>query len=147
VRIFLDTSILIPLAYGDHPHHDACVTIIDRLGVDLGFCSFHGLVEAYSSLTRMPGRYRLSAEQAGLFIGSLREKLQAITLSETEYFDLIAHYAVAGIVGGSIYDAVHVRCALKAGADVLLTWNPRDFTRFAEVARLVRTPLEFQNGP
>jgi hypothetical protein len=34
-------------------------------------------------------------------------------------------------------------CALKAAADILLTWNVRDFTRLgSSVARLVKTPLE-----
>jgi hypothetical protein len=37
--------------------------------------------------------------------------------------------------------------AVKSGAEVLLTWNVRDFMRFEEaVARLVKTPLEFQGA-
>ena len=68
-----------------------------------------------------------------------------IALTEVEYFGMIDDYAAAGIVGGSIYDALHARCAVKAGTDVLLTWNQRDFIRFGEVARLVKTPLEFQD--
>jgi predicted nucleic acid-binding protein len=41
------------------------------------------------------------------------------------------------------YDALIARCAIKAQADVLLTWNVRDFARFGDnVARLVKTPLE-----
>jgi len=52
-----------------------------------------------------------------------------------------------GIVGGAIYDAVLAQCALKADAEVLLTWNDRDFTRLGpEIARLVKTPPEFQGG-
>jgi len=115
VRIFLDTSILIPLFYGEHPHHDSCVRIIGRLQTNTGFCSAHSLVETYSSLTRMPGKYRVSAERARLFIATLREQLQAIALTEAEYVDMIDDYAAAGIVGGSIYDALHARCAVKAG--------------------------------
>ena len=145
MRSFLDTSILIPLFYGDHPHHDSCVRIIDRLQTNTGFCSAHSLVETYSSLTRMPGKYRVSAERARLFIATLRDQLQAIALTEAEYVDMIDDYAVAGIVGGSIYDALHARCAVKAGADVLVTWNQRDFIRFGEVARLVKTPPEFRD--
>jgi hypothetical protein len=58
---------------------------------------------------------------------------------------MIDDYAAAGIVGGGIYGALHARCAVKAGIDVLVTWNPRDLIRFGEVARLVKTPLEFQD--
>jgi predicted nucleic acid-binding protein len=144
VRLFLDTSVLIPLFYGDHPHHDSCIRIIDRLQTNTGFCSAHSLVETYSSLTRMPGKYRVSAERARLFVAALRDQLQVIALTEVEYFGMIDDYAALGIVGGSIYDALHAGCAVKAGTDVLLTWNQRDFIRFREVARLVKTPLEFQ---
>ncbi|MGO9263223.1 MAG: PIN domain-containing protein [Bryobacteraceae bacterium] len=64
MRIFLDTSILIPSFYGDHPYHDASIQIVDRLEMDAGFCGSHSLVETYSVLTRMPGKYRVSAERA-----------------------------------------------------------------------------------
>jgi hypothetical protein len=47
------------------------------------------------------------------------------------------------IVGGAAYEALIARCAIKAQADVLLTWNTRDFTRFgADISRLVKTPLD-----
>jgi predicted nucleic acid-binding protein len=147
VRIFRDTSIFVPAFYGDHVHHDASIEIMDRLGMDAGFCGSPSLVETYSVLTRMPGKYRVTAERARLFIASLQEKVQAVALTESEYTALIDHYAAAGIVGGAIYDAVLARCALKANVEVVLTWNDRDFTRFGpEVARLVKTPAEFQGG-
>ncbi|MGO9263224.1 MAG: hypothetical protein ACLQU1_44135 [Bryobacteraceae bacterium] len=77
----------------------------------------------------------------------MREKLQPVALTHAEYVELIDRYAAMGIVGGAIYDAVLARCAVKADAEVLLTWNKRDFTRFGpEIARLVKTPLEFQGG-
>jgi hypothetical protein len=40
----------------------------------------HSLAEVYSTLTRMPGKHRISAEQATLFIGSIRERLSIIAL-------------------------------------------------------------------
>ena len=62
-----------------------------------------------------------------------------ISLNEEEYVSAIQ--TVSGsIVGGGAYDALIARCALKAKADVLLTWNERDFVRLGpEVAGLVRT--------
>jgi predicted nucleic acid-binding protein len=72
----------------------------------------------------------------------IREKLTVISLSEHEYVSALQ--AVSGtIVGGAAYDALIAQCAIKAQADVLLTWNTRDFTRFgANVAQLVKTPLD-----
>ena len=78
---------------------------MDRLGTDAGYCGSQSLVETYSVLTRMPGKYRVTAERARLFIASLQEKVQAVALTEAEYAGLINHYAAAGIVGGAIYDA------------------------------------------
>src|SRR5437879_3712782 len=92
----------------------------------------------------MPGKYRVSSERASLYIASLRDKLQAVALTDADYFELLDHYAAVGIVGGTIYDALLARCALKAGADVLVTWNVGHFSRFgSDISRLVKTPLEF----
>lgn len=44
-------------------------------------CGAHSLAEVYSTLTRMPGKHRISGEQAMLFIGSIRERLSSIALS------------------------------------------------------------------
>jgi predicted nucleic acid-binding protein len=143
VRIFLDTTILIPSFYGDHPHHDDCIRVLDTLHTHTGLCGSHSLVEAYSSLTRMPGKYRVSAERAQLFIASLREKLQAVALNETEYSEMLDRCASLDIVGGSVYDAVLAHCAKKAHADVLVTWNVRHFVRFDEdITRILKTPPE-----
>jgi len=47
------------------------------------------------------------------------------------------------IVGAAAYDALIAHCALKAEADILLTWSVRDFARFGPaIARLLKTPLE-----
>jgi predicted nucleic acid-binding protein len=115
VKVFLDTSVLIPLFYGDHTHHESCVRVIDRLDVDTGFCGSHSLVETYSSLTRMPGKYRVSAERARLFIGDLREKLQTVALTEAEYFQMLDHYAVAGLTGGESTTRCWLAARLRRG--------------------------------
>ena len=130
MRVFCDTSILIPLFYGDHLHREASIRAVERVQAGDGFCGSHSLVEAYSSLTRMPGKYRVSADRARLFIADLREKLQAIALTAEQYSEMLDHFSGAGITGGAIYDALLARCALKAGAEMLLTWNLRDFSRF-----------------
>jgi predicted nucleic acid-binding protein len=49
--------------------------------------------------------------------------------------------AAANIAGGTIYDALLARCAMKAGAEVIYTWNVRHFQQFsAEISERVRTP-------
>ena len=49
--------------------------------------------------------------------------------------------AVAGITGGGIHEEIIGRCAMKARADAIYTWNFKHFTRLgSEIASRVRTP-------
>jgi predicted nucleic acid-binding protein len=140
MRAFLDTSVLIPAFYGDHAHHAASLDLFAECDQD-GCCAAHSLAEVYSVLTRMPGKHRISCEQTLLFIGSIRERLKIIGLDGDEYAETLAKAAAARIVGGAIYDAILVACALKSGAETIYTWNVRDFARFHPViAGRVRTP-------
>ena len=71
VKAFLDTSVLVPVFYGEHPHHSASRALLDRYDSAEVFCGAHGLFEVYATLTRMPGPLRASAEEALLFVESL----------------------------------------------------------------------------
>ena len=72
---FFDTSVLVPVFYGDHVHHQASLELFIQFDKSIGSCGAHSLAEVYSTLTRMPGKHRISGEQAMLFIGSIRERL------------------------------------------------------------------------
>ena len=110
---FFDTSALVPVFYGDHVHHKPSLDrFIQFDRTSRGCCGAHSLVEVYSTLTRMPGKHRISAEQAMFFIGSIRERLSVIALSGDEYADASQTAAALGIVGGGIYDAMLAQCAL-----------------------------------
>ena len=80
------------------------------------------------SAFRMPGRHRISAEQAMLFIGSIRERLSVIALAGEEYADALQASSARGIVGGGIYDAMLAHCAIKAQAEIIYTWNARHYS-------------------
>jgi predicted nucleic acid-binding protein len=141
VRGFFDTSVLVPVFYGDHVHHQASLQRFIQFDKSTGCCGAHSLVEVYSSLTRMPGKYRISSEQAMLFIGSIRERLSIIALDGDEYADALDAAAAAGIVGGSVYDAMLAHCALKAEVETIYSWNGRHYAQCgAEVRRRLKTP-------
>src|SRR5260370_7485333 len=93
-------------------------------------CGAHSLAEVYSSLTRMPGKHRISGEQAMLFLSDMRERLAIISLDDQEYFQAISAAAAAGVVGGTIYDALLVHCALKAKPHSISTWNLKHYHQF-----------------
>ena len=82
---FLDTSVLVPVFYGDHVHHQASLRLFIQFDKSTGCCGAHSLAEVFSTLTRMPGKHRISGEQAMLFIGSICERLSLVALDGDEY--------------------------------------------------------------
>lgn len=132
---------LVPVFYGDHVHHQASLNLFIRFENSGGCCGAHSLAEVYSTLTRMPGRYRISGEQAMLFVGSIRERLSIIALTSQEYADALETAATRGIVGGGIYDAMLAHCAIKAKAETIYTWNERHYAQCgSNVMERLRTP-------
>ena len=138
---FFDTSVLVPVFYGSHVHHTASLELFIQFDKSTGCCGAHSLAEVYSTLTRMPGKHRISGEQAMLFVGSIRERLSIVALNGDEYADALQASSARGIVGGGIYDAMLAHCALKAQAEMIYTWNARHYALCApEVTQRLRTP-------
>ena len=85
--------------------------------------------------------HTISAEQALLFLGNVRERLSIISLDGNEYADALFAAAELGIVGGGIYDAMLAHCALKADATTIYTWNLRHYSLCGKaITRRLRTP-------
>ena len=138
---FFDTSVLVPLFYRDHVHHGPSQDLFIQFNPSTGCCGAHSLAEVYATLTRMPGKRRISGEQAMLFIGNIRERLSMIALSGEEYAGALQASAARGIVGGAIYDALLAHCALKSKALAIYTWNTRHYALCGrEVVGRLRTP-------
>jgi predicted nucleic acid-binding protein len=57
--------------------------------------------------------------------------MELVTLTPREYREVVRHCAVSGWVGGKVHDAVHLRCAQKAGCARVYTFNVRDFRALA----------------
>jgi hypothetical protein len=108
------------------------------------FCASRTLGEVYAVLTELPLRPRITGADGIDIVRQILDRVTLVSLTEAEYIATIEGFSPA-VVGGVIYDAFVARCAVKAGVDVLLTWNQRDFRRFGnEIGRLVKTPEEFQ---
>jgi len=138
---FCDTSVLVPVFYGDHVHHRASLALFIQFDKSTGCCGALSLAEVYSTLTRMPGKHRISGEQAMLFVAGIRERLSIIALTGDEYADALQASATLGIVGGGIYDAMLAHCAIKAQAEAIYSWNGRHYGQCGqEVTRRLRTP-------
>ncbi len=140
---FFDTSVLVPVFYGDHVFHKVSLDLFVRFDKSSGCCGAHSLAEVYSTLTRMPGRHRISAEQAMLFIGSIRERLSIVALNGEEYANALHAAATLGIVGGAIHDAMLAHCALKANAETIFSWNIRHYAQCGPDVKLrLRAPSD-----
>jgi predicted nucleic acid-binding protein len=140
LRAFFDTSVLIPVFIEDHEHHERSLKAFVDTDKRLDCCAAHSLAEVYSTMTRLPGRHRLSGEQVLLFLENIRERLMLVTLTGDEYHSAIKEAAEVGVVGGTIYDALIARCAVKAKAEAIYTWNMRHFERFgAAIVKRLRT--------
>jgi predicted nucleic acid-binding protein len=131
----------VPVFYADHQHHDFSAKIF--LGADKqDFCALRTLGEVYATLTGLPIRPRITGPEGIAIVKLIRQRLTIVSLSEQEYVSTL-EAASPTIVGGAAYDLLIAQCAIKARADILLTWNTRDFTRFgADISRLVKTPID-----
>jgi predicted nucleic acid-binding protein len=140
VRAFFDTSVLVGFASEDHPTHRASYECVTRNTRNAAI-SVHSLAETYSTLTGMRGARRFSPDEAILFLEGFESWFEVIELGTSEYLSTIEACGSLGITGAAVYDALIGKCAIKAGASVLYTWNVKDFVRLGpEVAGLVRTP-------
>ena len=142
MKALFDTSVLVPTFLGDHEHHEASLDAFLRFGKRQACCAAHSLAEVYATLTRMPGKYRVSCEQAMLFLAEIRQRLTLVALDEDEYYATIEEASALGVMGGTVYDALLARCALKARAETLYTWNVKHFQQLGleEVVKRIRTP-------
>jgi predicted nucleic acid-binding protein len=96
----------------------------------------------YATLTGIPIRPRITGLEGIAVVTQIRERLTIVSLTGQEYVSTL-ETASPAIVGNTAYDALIARCAIKAGAAVLLTWNVRHFVRLGpDISRIVKTPVE-----
>jgi len=92
-------------------------------------------------MTRLPVRPAIPPEQALLFVGNIYDRFAVVARHAEEYFHTIRGLAEQGLGRSLVYEALIVRCARKAKADALFTWDVADFQRMApELADRIRTP-------
>ena len=141
MRWFFDSSVLVAALLPDHEHHARSFAAFASATPRNAACAAHSLAEVYATLTRYPGKERLSAEFADVLLQEIERRFTLVWLDGNEYRASIRRIATMGIVGGAVYDALVAACAIKAGADHLYTWNARHFNLLgAEIQRLVTMP-------
>ena len=143
MKAFFDTSVLIATFYAHHQFHQPSIDLIDRFKKKDAGCGAHSLAEIYSSLTGRTGRERVSGAEAMRFLEDMLERVMVVSLDNQEYFKVLETSSALGIAGGAICDALLGRCALKANAQTIYTWNAKDFVRLGStIAGRVKIPGE-----
>ena len=134
MKVFLDTSVLVASVLQKHEDHQCAYAVLDRVqsGKDEGFVSAHSLAEMYSVLTKIPQPFRHAPEQALLSIEeNVIKHFKIAGLTGNDYTVLLREAALSGIQGGTIFDALLLRCAAKSGAERVFTLNLRQFQNIA----------------
>jgi predicted nucleic acid-binding protein len=145
VNWYFDTSVLVPAAVTLHPHNAPALAVLEELlhRKHHGFISGHSLTEIYSVLTRTPFRPPLYPSEVWQIIEDMiLPHMELVTLAAKEYREVVRNCAANGWAGGRIHDAVHLRCAQKAGCDRIYTFNVKDFRSLApaELADRIAAP-------
>lgn len=128
-RTAVDTSVIVAGLLSWHEFHAPSLRALRAAADDL-VVPVPALVEAYSVLTRLPAPHRLAPDRAlELIAGSFETRAVAIGLTGTDAWRLLHGLPAAGVAGGRTCDAVILACAIKGGADRLLTLDTEDFER------------------
>ena len=141
MKAFLDTSVLVAAFYDDHMRHEPSFALLWSLRSPTGCTAAHCFAEFYSTTTRMPGKRQASPHNVLQFLEQVRERLTPVVLDDSDYAAVLDDSAQIGIVGGAIYDALIAKCAVKANARTIYTWNTKHFMRLGgDIAARVREP-------
>jgi predicted nucleic acid-binding protein len=144
VKVLFDTSVLVAAMVEDHPGHDRCLPWLQRAkGGGLEFLvAAHSLAELFAVLSSWPSRPRLSPSIAARLVReNVSGSARVVALSASDYETVVRDMAERSLSGGVVYDALIARAARKAGANRLLTLNPRHFLRvWPEAERIIAAP-------
>ena len=93
-------------------------------------------------LTATPAPHMRRVPDVLLNVEQAARMFKPIALTTAEYLWVVRHVATVGVRSGQIYDAIILKCAEKAAASVVYTWNPRHFERvaWAAIRAKIQTP-------
>lgn len=132
MKVFFDTSVLVAAFVPVHPRHEPAFDRVRRAfaGEYSLLTSTHNLAELYSVLTTLPLSPRVAPAAAARIIReNLEGRAEIVPLDAADYREVIYRLAEAGLGGGIVYDALARRAAIRAGAEVIVTLNQKDFRR------------------
>jgi predicted nucleic acid-binding protein len=141
MKEFFDTSVFIAAFGRGHASHEASLKLVASANKKRSACALHTLAEVYATMTALPVKQKILADQALRFVQDARDRCAVIALNEDEYHATIEECAADHFTSGMIYDALLLRCASKSKAQTIYTWNLKHFQAIApQIAERIRTP-------
>jgi predicted nucleic acid-binding protein len=134
---YLDTSVLVAASVQTHPHYVPAFDLLKAVkdGAVKGCIGAHGLAEFYSVLTRTPFNPRIQPADAGRFLeDNILSCFEVIPLTASDYKNILLSCTHSGLIGGVVYDMLHLYAAEKSSCDRLYTFNAKDFRVLASPA-------------
>ena len=130
MTVAIDTSVVIAALLSWHEDHDRAASWLSRHLRKLVLPQ-PVLVESYSVMTRLPSPHRIGPEDAYSLLESNLREVPLVGLPSSSAWTFVRTESHAGTAGGSVYDALVIECAVRAGAAAIGTLNARDFVRLA----------------
>lgn len=144
MRVLLDTSVLVASMLESHTKHLQAFKWLSKCkeGAYTGIISLHSLAELYAVFTSLPIHPKIAPAIAWQMIHeNLLSSMEIISLSKTDYINILRSLTVSQITGGAVYDALICHCAVKGDAERIVTLNVKDFNRICpSLAHIIIEP-------
>ena len=142
-KVAWDTSCLVAGLLLKHQHHELTVNEFTRQQSFQNIVSVHSLLECFSVITRFPPPLRVTTRVAEQVLRTnLEEHIEVVDVTPADAWAAIEEVRLGGASGGSVYDAAIAQSVARAGANILFTWNVKDFLRVSPPGLEVRAPLD-----
>lgn len=137
-----DTTVLFAASDAGHRHHSRSLAVVATAAPATSFVAAHSLAELYATLSGVPAPRMRRTDQVLAAVEQAARAFTPVPLDMSDYLWVLRHVAGQEARSGRIYDALILRCAERAGAETVYTWNVADFERIAwpEVVERIRTP-------
>jgi predicted nucleic acid-binding protein len=134
MKILFDTSVLVAAIVESHPMHLQALPWLQQAkaeeAADNFFIASHTLAELYAVSTTLPVKPKIAPLTAWRLIhDNIETSAKIISLTASDYKDIVREMSELGMTGGNIYDALIAKAAKKAKVERLLTFNYDDFIR------------------
>lgn len=129
--VAFDTSVLVAAFFTKHAMHlraSVWLTAAQDGTID-GVMSLHAVAELWGKLTSLKHLDPLSARDAAEVIDRLKRVIVAAEMDDAIYADAIERCIVMNQNGPALFDALHLATARYRDAEVLVTFNEKDFNR------------------